>query len=161
MNNPRTKTFLWAAAILAVMLILVLPALVRLNPSQNPSVASAQQLCTAISDLANIPTPALINFDDLPNAAVIGDHYRPTFGVAFEDTPENQAIIYGNEPDKAHSKPNVAINNAVPPNTSKGAPLRIMFNEPKTHVGFYVGNGETAQISALMTAFDASGAVIC
>lgn len=161
MGKQGVKLSLVPVLFLGAMLLFIFPALVHLSGGQKASVANAQQLCSSISEPANIPSPGLINFDDLPNAAVIADHYRPTFGVAFEDSPVTQAIIYGNEPDEAYSKPNVAVNNAVPPATSEGIPMVIDFDEPKTHVGFYVGNGETAQISALMTAYDASGALIC
>jgi len=92
---------------------------------------------------------------------VIGNHYKPTFGVSFEDGQLTRAITYGLEPDKTHSAPNVARNEPVPPNTSEGGPMLIMFDQPKTHVGFFVGNGDNAQITALMTAYDATGAVIC
>ena len=103
----------------------------------------------------------LINFDTLPNAAVIGTSYKPSFGVTFEDSKATQAIIYGNEPAKARSAPNVAINNAVFPGTSAGVPMIIDFDTPKTHVGFYIGNGETAQVTALVRAFNAAGAIVC
>lgn len=153
---------IWIGLVLvAGMLVFVLPAFLHGHGIQSPTVANAQSQCTSVTDPADIPSAALINFDDLPNAAVIGDHYRPTFGVKFEDSPTNQAIIYGNEPTEARSEPNVAINNAVFPGTSQNVPMVIDFNEPKTHVGFYVGNGETAQISALMSAIDVTGAVLC
>ena len=161
MRNSRSP-FIWIVlALFAGMLIFVLPAFIRVYGNQGPTVASAQSQCTSVADPGNIPAPALINFDDLSNAAVIGDHYRPTFGVKFEDSPTNKAIIYGNEPAEAHSAPNVAINNAVFPDTSANVPMVIDFTEPKTHVGFYVGNGETSQISALMTAYDVTGATLC
>ena len=67
------------------------------------------------------------------------------------------ALIYGNEPAKAHSQPNVAINNTIFPNTSANVPLRIAFDAPKTHVGFYMGNGDTVQPTALLTAYNAAG----
>ena len=161
MNNPRLKALLPVLALLGALILLSLPAIARMIPGQTPSVASAQQACTELTDPANIPAPVLINFDDLPDASVIGDHYRPSFGVKFEDSKLTRAITFGLEPDKAHSKPNVAINDAVPPNTSDDVPMLIAFNEPKTHVGFYVGNGEAEQISALMTAYDVSGQIIC
>src|SRR4030065_1646476 len=161
MNNPPLKPTLRALPFMPGILLLILPAIALINPGQIPSVASAQQACTSFTDPAGIPAPTLINFDDLPNAAVIGDHYRPTFGVAFENDQVTRAITYGNEPEKAHSAPNVAINDAIPPGNSEGVPMNISFVEPKTHVGFFVGNGETSQISALLTAFDATGAIIC
>ncbi len=161
MNNPRLKTFLIALPFVVVIVLFSLPALALINPGRTSSVASAQQACTSFTDPAKIPAPTLINFDDLPDAAVIADHYRPTFGVAFEDGRQTRAITYGLKPDNAHSSPNVAINEAVPPGDSVGVPMRIAFDEPKTHVGFYVGNGGTSQITALLTAYDVAGAVIC
>ena len=161
MRNPHLKTVLIALPVMAVFVFFILPALTLKNPGQSNSVVNAQQVCTSFTDPSVIPAPTLINFDDLPEAALIGDHYRPTFGVAFEDAQLTRAIIYGLEPDKAHSIPNVAINNAVPPGDSYDIPMRIAFDQPKTHVGLYVGNGETSQISALLSAYDASGAIIC
>lgn len=161
MNNPRLKTFLIALPFVVVIVLFSLPALALIHPGQTSSVASAQQACTSFTDPAKIPAPTLINFDDLPDAVVIADHYRPTFGVAFEDGRQNRAITYGLKPDNAHSSPNVAINEAVPPGDSVGVPMRITFDELKTHVGFYVGNGGTSQITALLTAYDVAGAVIC
>ena len=37
----------------------------------------------------------------------------------------------------------------------------IGFDAPKSDVGFYIGNGENLRIAALMTAYDASGGLIC
>ncbi len=119
------------------------------------------QDCTQLQSPTQIPSPGLINFDDLANATVIGDSYRPAFGVRFEDGRTTQAIIYGNEPAKAHSQPNVASNNAIFPNTSVDVPLRITFDAPKTHVGFYMGNGDTVQPTALLTAYNVAGGIIC
>ena len=161
MNSSRLKTYLPVFAVLAALLLLALPAIARMVPGQAPLVASAQQACTPLTDPAGIPAPTLINFDDLPDAALIGDHYRPTFGVAFEDGQQTRALTFGLEPVNAQSKPNVAFNDPVPPSTSEGVPMQIAFDEPKTHVGFFVGNGGTAQITALMTAYDASGLVLC
>jgi hypothetical protein len=161
MNNPHLKTFLIALSFIAAALLMTLPALALINPGQSASIANAQQSCTSFTDPASIPAATLINFDDLPDAAVIGDHYRPTFGVAFENGQQTRAITYGLEPGNAHSKPNVALNDAIPPGTSADVPMRIAFDEPKTHVGFFVGNGDSAHVTALMTAYDASGAPIC
>ncbi len=117
--------------------------------------------CTTIFSPTQIAGAGLIHFDDLPNAAVIGTAYLLSDGVTFEDSSQNQALIYGNEPAEAQSPPNVAINNAVPPNTSAGDPLRIDFNSDKTDVGFWYGNGENQQLTALVTALDVQGAIVC
>jgi hypothetical protein len=137
------KILLLALPVLAAFLFITLPAIAIVNSGQSPSVASAQQACIAFTDPSGVPAPVLINFDDPHEAAVICEHYKPTFGVTFEDGQLTRAITYGFEPDKAHSIPNVAINDAIPPGNSEGVPMRITFDEPKTHVGFFVGNGET------------------
>ncbi len=159
METIRRRFVLPGIFVLLPVLILALPALTRFF--LDAPTANAQATCTAIKSPTEIPAPILINFDDMANAAVIGDHYRPSFGVKFENTATTRAIIYGNEPAKAHSSPNVAANDAVFPNTSAGVPMNIYFNSPKTHVGFYIGNGETAQISGLMTAYDSQNNILC
>ena len=40
-------------------------------------------------------------------------------------------------------------------------PLYFTFDAPKTHVGFYMGNGDTQQPTALLTAYNAAGGIIC
>ena len=78
--------------ILAVFFFLW-PEFSSMLESNNPSVVSAQQqACTPLSDPKNLPSPVLINFDTLPNAAVIGTSYRPSFGVSFQDIKETRAI---------------------------------------------------------------------
>ncbi|HET7091102.1 MAG TPA: hypothetical protein VFL17_20910, partial [Anaerolineae bacterium] len=124
-------------------------------------LVSQQQTCQELFKPTDIPAPGLINFDDLANAAIIGDHYRAAYGVTFESNSTTQAIVYGNEPAQAQSPPNVASNNAVFPNTSSGVSMRIFFDRPKTHVGFWMGNGDTLGPIGLMTAYDAFNAVIC
>jgi hypothetical protein len=131
------------------------------DKGSTPRAASAQQQCQTLADPKDVPSPALISFEELPNAAVIGNSYWLSHGVAFENSRTNQAIIYGNEPAEAKSPPNVAINNAIFPNTSSGVPMVMSFDSPKTHVGMWIGNGETLQIAALLSVFDANGGLIC
>ncbi len=117
--------------------------------------------CQVLQSPTQIPSPALINFDNLTNGAIIADSYRTSQGVRFEDSPTNKAIIYGNEPSEAQSAPNVASNSAVFPSTSNNVPMIIDFDSPKTHVGMYLGNGETQLPTALMIAYDAAGNILC
>jgi len=157
--NRRTPIF-GALVILMGMAIIFLPALLKLfGYGTNASAQSVE--CLNLESPIQIPQPYLINFDDLPNAAVIGDSYRPSFGVRFEDNRLTQGLIYGNEPALAQSAPNVASNNAVFPNTSSGIPMVINFDSPKTHVGFFLGNGDTPQLAALINAYDAANELIC
>ncbi len=102
---------------------------------------SQTQGCTQLQSPTAIPSPGLINFDTLANATIIGNNYAAAYGVRFENSATNRAIIFGHDP-APQSAPNVAINNAVLPNTSNNVPLRFSFDTPKTHVGFYMGNGE-------------------
>jgi hypothetical protein len=145
--------------VLLPLLILALPALARffLDATQ----AKAQATCTNIKSPTEIPAPILINFDDMASAAVIGDHYRPSFGVRFENDATAQATIDGTDPASAHSSPNVASNNPVSPDTSSGVPMTIDFDSPKTHVALYIGHGDSEQITALFRAYDVQGAIVC
>ena len=47
-----------------------------------------------------IPGPALIDFDDLPDAATIADHYRPTYGVTFYAGGDTKNITYADRPSR-------------------------------------------------------------
>jgi len=104
---------------------------------------------------------SLITFEELPNATTIGDSYRDEFGVRFEESETNNAIIYGNEPDGAASPPNTVSNSAVFPNTSEDVPLLIDFDKAQTHVGFYIGNGDGETVTGLLSAYRADGKLIC
>ncbi len=120
--------------------------------------------CRELFSPREIPAPAKIDFDDLPDAVVIGNHYEPGFGVKFEDTSATRAISYADrasDPTKALSSPNVAANDAVAPNDSAGVPLTIYFNARKSHVGMFMGNGETASLTGVLSAYDAAGNLIC
>jgi hypothetical protein len=145
------------------LLVFAWPGVTSLLNGPNSSQARAQgQACTTIKSPTEIPSPDLINFDDLPNAAIIGTQYQMTYGVTFENTGVTRALIYGNEPARAHSSPNVAANDAVYPNTSSGVPMLWVFDKPKTHVGVYVGNGSaTSQTAGLLNAYDSAHNLIC
>jgi hypothetical protein len=120
-----------------------------------------QNPCQAISAPADLPAAGVITFDDLPEATTIENHYDALYGVRFENSKTTRAITYGKEPDKAESRPNVALNDPIAPATSAGVPLIINFTEPKTHVGFTMGNGDTQQPTGLLTAYDTSGQLLC
>lgn len=117
--------------------------------------------CQVLQSPTQIPAPSLIDFDNLANATTIADSYRASHGVRFEDSATNKAIIYGGEPAKAHSSPNVASNSAVFPSTSNNVPMLIDFDSPKTHVGMYLGNGEPIWPTATMIAYDGAGNIVC
>ncbi len=120
--------------------------------------------CVELKHEREIPAPALIDFDDMPDETPVDTHYVPTHGVAFENARETHVRTYGNrpvDPTVARSAPNVAINDATSPATSENVPLTFYFRTGKTHVGFYMGNGEDAGLVGVMTGYDADGNVIC
>lgn len=122
------------------------------------------QVCTQLTDHRQIPATALVDFDDLPDAAAVGDTYAGAFGLHFYSGADTQVITYADrtaDPTTARSTPNVATNNAISPNTSAGVPLTFWFDQPKTHVGFWMGNGEEQGHIAALVAYDAAGRVIC
>jgi hypothetical protein len=161
MNGKRNRLLLvYVIGILAVFLFLW-PELVVLLNGKDPGIVNAQQGCTVLSDPKNLPSPVLINFDTLPNAKVIGTSYKASFGVTFEDSRTTQAIIYGNEPANAKSAPNVAINNAAVGISSANIPMNITFDTPKTHVGFWIGNGSGQQLTALVNVYNVDGGLLC
>ncbi len=118
----------------------------------------AQQPCVEITDPKQIPSPTTITFEELANKTVIGNNYRLSQGVVFENARTNLARINGDGPSLPHSKPNVAINDT----TNSALPMLITFETAKTHVGFWLGNDTAAApTTALVTALDADGAIIC
>ncbi|MCB9121932.1 MAG: hypothetical protein H6640_19585 [Caldilineaceae bacterium] len=142
----------------------LIPVIGSQDPTPTNTPVPPQAACRELFSPREIPSPAKITFDDLPDAAVIGNHYEPGFGVKFEDTSVTRAIIYADrasDPTKALSKPNVAANNAVSPNTSDGVPLTFHFTARKSHVGMFMGNGETAGLTGVLSAYDAAGNLIC
>jgi hypothetical protein len=120
--------------------------------------------CVELFHENQIPSRVLVNFDDLADAVTIGESYVPAHGLHFMDGKETRVITYGDrtaDPTTARSAPNVATNDAVFPNTSANVPLTFWFDSPKAHVGFYMGNGATANLPGAMVGYDAAGNVIC
>ncbi len=153
-----TKNRYWFVIVLvisALLLVFTWPVLSSLDESPHVSSASAQQGCTTLVDPKEIPAPALIDFDDLPNGQVIDTSYQTSHGVTFGETDTTEVII-SNKISGPQSMPNVAINNDL---TRNGGPIVIRFDKPRTHVGFWIGNGE--RINANLFAYDANGSIIC
>lgn len=124
-----------------------------------PCGVTLQSPCQEIFSPADVPAGGQITFDDLSEATVIENHYAPLYDVRFENAQTTRAIAYGKVPDLAASRPNVVLNEAISPATSA---LRLTFDEPKTHVGFWMGNGDPQQPpNGLLTAFDALGNLLC
>jgi hypothetical protein len=155
----KTRSVLVLCLIISVVLLaLTWPVLSNLNHSSQDSSASAQQACLELVDPKEIPAAALIDFDDLPDAQVIGTSYQPNFGVSFEDTRTARALIKS-DPNISQSSPNVAINDATIGVSS--VPLVIYFDTPKTHVGFWIGNSNTPNTTATLIAYDSNNFPIC
>lgn len=120
--------------------------------------------CQELFIETEIPNRAWINFDNVGDGVILENTYRASHGVTFENNNLTRVFTYADraaDPTKARSAPNVAINDAVSPNTSAGIPLVINFFDNKSHVGFYMGNGATQQPAGVLRAYDASGALIC
>ncbi len=126
-----------------------------------PCAATLQSPCREIFSPADIPLAGTITFDDLPEATVIENYYASLYGVRFENGRTTSAITYGKVPDNATSRPNVARNEAVIPSANASVPFVITFDAPKTHVGFYMGNGSTVRPNGLLTAYDVAGNLLC
>jgi hypothetical protein len=120
--------------------------------THTPTPTQASGPCQEIFYPREIPSPGLIKFDDLPSGTAISAKYVVTYGVNFSGSPS----LISNNPAKAHSSPNVAVNNA----STATAQLVIDFSSDKTHVGFYMGN-DPQQTMARMTAYDVSGQPLC
>ncbi len=117
--------------------------------------------CQEIFSPAAIPAPAVIDFDALSGGTVLGTIYQASHGVIFENSFLTRAAVYGSEPALAISPPNVASNDAYWPFSSSYVPMLIEFTAPKTHVGMWIGNGELQWPTAVLTAYDAGGVVVC
>ena len=157
MNQFRKRLTLGIILGSMALILLLWPQFAVILGNPRDSSANAQTgACTQLSDPKNIPSAVKIDFDTLPDGTVIGDTYRPSFGVRFEDSPTAQAVIYGKTPANAHSSPNVAVNAAGAQTTT---PMTILFDLPKSHVGFWIGNGAEQDV-ALMTAYGPNG-ILC
>ncbi|MBN1400308.1 MAG: hypothetical protein JXA74_05705 [Anaerolineae bacterium] len=123
--------------------------------------ATLASSCWALTSPAEIPSPGIVNFEDLPDGTVIEGYYQVAHHLVFEALESHRAIIWGAEPITAHSPPNVVHYDALYPESSSGEPMKIFFTVPKTHIGFYIGNGEDLGKTALLTAYDAQDQVLC
>jgi len=132
------------------------------SSDKNPPIQPGS--CVELFHENQIPNWVLVNFDDLADAVTVGEHYVPAHGLHFMDATNTRVITYGDrtaDPTTARSAPNVAPNSAVFPSSSANVPLTFWFDSPKAYVGFYMGNGATANLPGAMVGYDAAGNVIC
>lgn len=120
--------------------------------------------CPALTSAAAIPTPTLINFDDLAVDTIIGESYKPSFGVAFENNGLKQSKVMTFT--DGITTTNVAVSFITPSPTNNDRRLLITFDSAKSHVGLLVGNGEPVVpgangVIATLIAYDAQGSEIC
>ncbi|MBX3010180.1 MAG: hypothetical protein KF832_01690 [Caldilineaceae bacterium] len=125
-----------------------------------PCGTTLQNTCQELLSPAALPGAGLIHFDDLPATTPVENYYAALTGVRFENNETTRALTYEKEPEKVVSRPNLLLNDAVA-GTSAGVPLRITFDEPKTHVGFYMGNSGGQPINGLLTLYDSAGGLLC
>lgn len=129
--------------------------------SANASFAS----CLTLANAAAIPAPnQLLTFDDLPVNTIIGNSYKPNFGVAFENSSlKTSKVITFTD---GINTTNVATGVITPSITNDDRRLVITFDSPQTHVGLLVGNGEPGGQAqggtvATLIAYNAQGSEIC
>lgn len=119
--------------------------------------------CLALAAPAAIPAPSLITFDDLAVDTVIGESYKPSFGVAFENNALKQTKVM-TFTDGINTT-NVAVSVITPSPTNEDRRLFITFDTAKSHVGLLVGNGVpvvgASGVIATLIAYDAQGGEIC
>ncbi len=140
---------------LAFASLLLAAALWTARPAASAALAPAA--CTPLGSPSQLPTPSLIDFDDLPDGANIGNHYQAGFGVVFEDSRTARVNTLALRTG-SHSPPNVAQSEALgDPVTT---PLNLYFDSAQSHVGLYLGNGGGA-VTARLQGFDAGGSQIC
>ena len=108
----------------------------------NAAVVSAQPAagCVQIADARQIPGPKIITFDDLADKTLLNTQYMASYGVDFLNQNPAPIIhaVTANELDTPQTPPNVAQNQIA--QTGK-MPFVINFTFPRTHVGFFLGNG--------------------
>src|SRR5262245_24329566 len=124
------------------------------------AVPGYSQNCAQLTSPSSIPSSTRVDFDELGHGKQVADTYRGDLGVVFEATAQTAATVYSLEPQEAQSPPNIVFNEAIV-GTSANVPMRITFTTPKTHVGFYIGNGETLDITARISAYNAAGQPLC
>ncbi len=127
--------------------------------------SAAAAACVAITDPREIPGPKIITFDELKDNTALTTQYKAPYGVEFLNQNPSAVIhtVTARELDTPQTPPNVAQNPLLP--GVKHSALTLSFSFPRTHVGFFLGNGGTlptgGSVTAFITAYDAAGNRLC
>jgi len=126
--------------------ITLLPSGISLELDTRVPYPKGPTPCALITDPSEIPSPATINFDSLPDEQIVGTSYNSKYGVTFIG-PKAEALT---SPFSARSVPNVAFSPWI---AVAATMIKISFSSPASHVGFYAGNTSRAAAEALTTAW--------
>ena len=168
MNATSSTGFQFKPAALTILICLLVGSGIFFLHQVNASALGAQPAaasCVPITDARQIPGPKIITFDDLTDKTALSTQYKTSYGVEFLNQAPPPVIhaVAANDSDTPQTPPNVAQNPLVA-GTIK-TPFVINFTFPRTHVGFFLGNGGLLltgkPVSALITALDAAGGTLC
>ncbi len=119
-------------------------------------MAAAPAACASLTGPGQIPSPTIITFDDLPAGTSIGEFYRRTHGVSFEEGRTRRVLAYDHP--LARSAPMTALSDTG--EDPAVVPLRFTFDAPQASVGLFAGNGGGVT-TARLEGFDAGGNLVC
>ena len=167
MNATSSTGFQYKPAALTILFCLLVGLGVVFIHQANAAVLSAQPAvnCVQLTDARQIPGPKIITFDDLPDKTSLNTQYQASYGVEFLNQNPAPVIhaVTANELDTPQTPPNVAQNPLVV--GVPKSPFVITFSFPRTHVGFFLGNGGMLPtgkpVSAVITALDANSRPLC
>ncbi len=126
-----------------------------------PCDFSVNTPCLPLTTPRDLPTPAVLDFDRLPLDSPVGDAYRASHGVRFQEDKAAGTVVQ--RARQAHSPPQVAVQDALQPERT---PMWIQFERDQSHVGLWVGNGVDVQnqplfLKATLTAYDRQNEPLC
>jgi hypothetical protein len=160
-SRRRRIRFVMPLALLVTLVLL--PAWLNGGPLfVTPALAQTQiiPITSPQSCVSERSGGVVLNFDDLPAATHAADSYV-SLGVRFLDDATTTPLIYGNTAERTTvSSPNSLDNDADTLNPgSSGVPLTIVFTNPQSVVGFYMGNA-TIPVSATLRAYNSAGTLL-
>jgi hypothetical protein len=116
--------------------------------------------CVQLSDPREIPGPKIITFDTLADKTTLGTQYSASHGVSFSGNSPAAVVHAVTGKEAAQTNPNVALHP-----TGGQLPFVINFSFPRTHAGFYLGNGGQyvtgAPVIASISVKNVAGGSLC